>query len=47
MQPFVQIIVKELLLFVVFILPVFRWNLEPETVGYVQNTWKKWRGQNL
>jgi len=47
MQPFVQIIVKELLLFVVFILPIFRWNLEPETVGYVQNIWKKWRGQNL
>ena len=47
LQPFVQIIVKELLLFVVFILPIFRWNLEPESVGYVQKIWKKWRAQNL
>jgi hypothetical protein len=36
LQPFHQIIVKELLLFVVFVIPIFKWNLEPETVGYIQ-----------
>ena len=47
MQPFVQIVVNELLLLLVFVLPIFIWNLEPETVGYIQRTWKKWRGKQL
>lgn len=47
LQPFTQIVVKELLLFVVFIIPIWKWNLEPETVGYIQNTWKKWRAKQL
>jgi O-antigen/teichoic acid export membrane protein len=47
MQPFVQIVVNELLLLLVFVLPIFIWNLEPETVGYIQRTWKKWRGIQL
>jgi O-antigen/teichoic acid export membrane protein len=47
LQPFTQIIIKELLLFVVFVIPIWKWNLEPETVGYFQNTWKKWRGKQL
>jgi hypothetical protein len=47
LQPFHQIIVKELLLFVVFVIPIFIWNLEPETVGYIQKTWEKWRAKQL
>ena len=43
MQPFAQIIVKELVLLLVFVYPIFVWNLEPETVGYIQKIWKKWR----
>jgi hypothetical protein len=43
MQPFAQIIVKELVLLLVFVFPIFVWNLEPETVGYIQKIWKKWR----
>jgi O-antigen/teichoic acid export membrane protein len=47
MQPFTQIIVKEIVLLLVFILPIFIWNLEPETVGYVQSIWNKWRRKQL
>lgn len=45
MQPFLQIVVKELMLLVVFIGPIFVWNLEPETTTYIKNTLKKWRKQ--
>lgn len=47
MQPFLQIIVHELLFLLVFFIPVLKWNLEPETVGYFQETWKKWRGRHM
>ena len=43
MQPFAQIIVNELVLFLVFVFPIFIWNLEPETVGYIQGLRKNWR----
>ena len=47
LQPFTQIVVKELLFFIVFVIPLLKLNLEPETVGYIQKTWKKWRTKQL
>jgi O-antigen/teichoic acid export membrane protein len=43
MQPIFQIFVKEVLLLIVFIFPIFKWNLEPETVSYIHKAWNKWR----
>ncbi|MFM6945702.1 MAG: polysaccharide biosynthesis C-terminal domain-containing protein [Flavobacteriales bacterium] len=38
-----SIVLKEVLLALVFFIPIYIWNLEPETVNYIHKTWNKWR----
>ncbi|MFM8597250.1 MAG: polysaccharide biosynthesis C-terminal domain-containing protein, partial [Flavobacteriales bacterium] len=38
-----SIVLKEVLLALVFFIPIYIWNLEPETVSYIHKTWNKWR----
>lgn len=41
-QPFLSFVVKELLLFIVLILPIYYWKLEPESVAYFDQIKNKW-----
>lgn len=41
-QPFLSFVVKEMLLFIVLILPIYFWKLEPESVAYFDQIINKW-----
>lgn len=41
-QPFLSFVVKEILLFIVLILPIYFWKLEPESVAYFDQIKNKW-----
>jgi O-antigen/teichoic acid export membrane protein len=41
-QPFASFVVKEVLLFLIFVLPIYYWNLEPESVNYFKQIKNKW-----
>ena len=41
-QPFISFVVKEILLFIVLILPIYFWKLEPESVAYFDQILNKW-----
>jgi O-antigen/teichoic acid export membrane protein len=41
-QPFASFVVKEVLLFLIFVLPIYYWNLEPESVNYLKQIKNKW-----
>lgn len=41
-QPFLSFVVKEILLFIVLILPIYLWKLEPESVAYFDQIKNKW-----
>jgi len=41
-QLFASFIVKEVLLCLIFVLPIYYWNLEPESVNYFNQIKNKW-----
>ncbi|MEN9743956.1 MAG: hypothetical protein RLZZ65_1761 [Bacteroidota bacterium] len=42
-QPFPSFVVKEVLFCLIFLFPIYYWNLEPESVNYFKKIMSKWR----
>lgn len=42
-QPFLSFVVKEVLFCLIFVLPIYYWKLEPESVNYFNKIISKWR----